>query len=82
MTDSHLLNAIRLLRRNAEQLQAAEVSAGYSFLSGLQGEMAQYYAERDLDNLEEMHPDDFLEEICPLSVKLMAEADRRKLKYD
>lgn len=80
MTDSHLLNTIAMLERNASALLAQEISAAYSCLSMLQGEMATYYCERDIDRLEETSPGEFLEATQPIYTHLCNEADRRKLK--
>lgn len=49
--DRHLLNIIRLLERR----RLRDVSLGYAVLSGLRGEMAQFYAERDIERLEDAY---------------------------
>lgn len=79
MTDSHLCNTIAMIERNAPKYQAADISAGYSTLSCLQGEMATYCAEQELDRLEETSPEDYIRETHPLYEKLCKERDRRKL---
>ena len=52
MTDSHLLNAIRML----ERLHSKNISAGYSMLGFLQGEQATLDVERTLDVAEDEGP--------------------------
>jgi len=47
MTDSHLINSIKLMERTA--LEFAR-SVPYPMF---QGEMAQYYAEREFENLQD-----------------------------
>lgn len=50
MTTSHIINSIKMLKRALDHWSKEE-AAGWSFLSGVQGEMAQYYIEKDLDEL-------------------------------
>lgn len=78
MTDSHLLNAINLLERVAKNARDGELQAAYGIAPMLQGEMASYYIEQDIDSMEE-DPDGemFLPEIYG---NLLLEADRRNLR--
>jgi hypothetical protein len=78
MKDSHLINTIKLLRRNAATRIHQELQAAYSCLAGLRGEMAQFYCERDIDRLEEMDPDVLLRNY-EIYEKLTKEAERRNL---
>lgn len=82
MSDTHLLNTIRMLHRNAEKFLAAETSAAWSVLGTLNGEMAQFYCEQDIDRLEETTSEDFLYESVITYPELVREADRRKLKFN
>ena len=71
MDDKHLVNTIRMLLRNNDNY-IADAMMG---LCSLQGEMACYYAEQEMDRM--------LEEDCihPLYDDLVEEAERRKLEY-
>lgn len=79
MTDSHLRNAIAMLERKCASRLAVEIRFGYQFLFGLQGEMAQFYCEQDIDRLEQTSPQEWLSENHPLYLRLCQEAERRKL---
>ena len=76
MSDSHLLNTIRLLRRSGAALQWQVVLNGPPQFSG---EMAQYYADQDYDHLIDLNEEDFTAETYPLYSDLCDEAERRKL---
>jgi len=71
MTDSHLLNTIKLIERNHRD----ELNAAYSVASILTGEMATFCAERDIDCMEDEGPS----YTHPLYSDLVDEAERRKL---
>lgn len=75
MTDAHLQNTIAMLERNAPRIRESTIAAAYSLASMLQGEMASYYADQDIDRLEETPEEDFLH---PLYDDLISERDRRK----
>ena len=79
MTDSHLANTIALLERAAPQNRQRILATAYSASSMLQGEMASYYAEQDIDRLETMGDEEFLH---PLYDDLVREQDRRKSKMN
>lgn len=79
MGDRHLLNTIAMLERNAARALAEGIATGYSVLCSLQGEMAQFFCQQDLDRMEETDPYEYLEQ-RPIYRALVAEADRRKLK--
>lgn len=70
MADSHLLNTIAFCERNHREMQRLAPFPDFG------GEMAQMYAERDWDRLQESGP----EETHPLYLELHAEAERRGLK--
>ncbi len=78
MGDSHLVNTIRMLDRFAVVKQAELEEEGWSFLCSLRGEMAQYYAEQDLNELMEhgLSPC----EIHPAYPALLEEANKRGLE--
>lgn len=59
---------------------AQEISAAYSVLCGLRGEMAQFCCEQDIDRMEEMSPEEFIEDRCPIYAVMVKEAERRGLK--
>ena len=60
MNNNHLLHTIAMLEREASETLLDEIDAGHSFLGQLQGEMAQYYVERDLNVLSFTTPEQFL----------------------
>lgn len=71
MDDKHLINTIRMLERNS-QYYLNEAILG---LCSLQGEMAIYYAEQEIDRL--------IGEPClhPLYEDLVEEAMKRDLEF-
>lgn len=71
MEDRHLVNTLRMLRRAHGEL----VSSAWAAACSLQGEMASYYAEQDIDRLEQV------ESTHPLFGRLEMEALRRGLKW-
>lgn len=72
MTDSHLVNTIRMLGRKHDD----EKEAAWSVLSTLQGEMAQMYCENDISRMEDNGP----AATSPIYEDMMEEATRRGLK--
>ena len=75
MGDQHLVNTIRYLRRVGSQAKMAlEIES-----PNLNGEMAQFFAERAHDKLLDMSLDEFLESEVETWPALLAEAERRKL---
>ena len=50
MEEKHLRNSIRLLRRRIERLS----HDAYGLASWVQGEMASYYADQNIDKVEEL----------------------------
>jgi hypothetical protein len=66
MTPSHLRNAAAMLKRAAW----SDMGEGYCALSMLQGEMALYYAERDIDRS--------YEDKMQMAEDMEAYADRRE----
>lgn len=78
MSDSHLINTIRLLERTCKTRHDNELAAAYSVASSLQGEMASYYADQDIAAMEEdVDGYDFMPEIY---TNLLLEAEHRKLE--
>ena len=84
MTDRHLVNTLRMCLRNAQRdlkiLQAKYEYGPPTF----QGEMAQYYAERDWLDLIAMVPDDaedWLESDLPTWATMVKEAEKRGLEW-
>lgn len=82
MSDQHLANTINFLRRNAHAAQFAAIDSGYACLCSLNGEMAQYYCEQDINRIESMSTEDFLEESIEQWPYLLAEAERRQKLYE
>jgi hypothetical protein len=79
MTDDHLVNAIRMLRRNAAGRLSQALKAAWAFYMTLQGDVAQYTMEREIDHMEELTPTEFLEEHTPYRT-LMNHARQRGLR--
>ena len=78
MTDSHLRNTIKMLEQYAKHMEQQVINAGESMLYSLQGEMAIESVEKDLDRLYQNGLDPC--EISPIYCKLIAEANKRRLK--
>ena len=55
----------------------AELQAAYAVDAMVQGEMASFYIEQDICNIEDEGPDSYLPEVYE---DLLNEYDRRKLK--
>jgi hypothetical protein len=70
MTDSHLVNTIRMLRRVHGDVTASTFALASTFNGD---SMAAYYADQECDRMCEMESDH------PLYDELMDEAERRKL---
>lgn len=79
MEDRHLLNTIAMLERTAYKHLSECISAAYSVAAGLQGEMASYYADQDIERMERTSPEEYLEQEMPIYNKLLAEKERRGL---
>ncbi len=79
MDDRHLLNCIAMLERKAAAHLASEISAAYSCLCMMGGEMAQFYCEQDIERMETTDPIEFLADTVPIYEHLIAEKERRNL---
>jgi hypothetical protein len=80
LEDSHLLNIIRLLRRNAgRHMLGLEISV-LAYLKSDPPDGAYSAAEDGYADLLESDVDQFLHETCPTWPALLAEAERRKLQ--
>lgn len=53
MSTSHVINSIKMMKRSLDKWSEEEAAA-WSCLSMFQGEMAQYYCEKDIDRLEDI----------------------------
>jgi len=82
MSDQHLINTIRMLLRVATADLHENISAAYSALFSLQGEMAQFYCEQDIDRMEDTSPEELLSDKLPIFDRMILEAKRRGLKYN
>jgi len=79
MTNSHLINTIRLLQRGARRIQDAMCLQMAAFVSTLHGEMAQDCADKELEEMGEMDSIEFLSQHHEPYQWLIAEAVKRKL---
>jgi len=79
MTDSHLVNTIRYLRRHAEISITQYLHAAYSMEGYLSGEMAQVFIAQDIDMLEEADADEMLSDAVPCWETMLDEVEKRKL---
>ena len=82
MTDSHLLNTIKLLLRIAGKNLREETSAGWGVLASLQGEMAQMFCEQNIDRIEETTAYEFCSDNHIIFDLLITDAERRKLDLE
>lgn len=78
MSDTHLLNTIQFLERQAEVNHTAALNSAYAMECGLQGEMALYVIGMEIRHLEEEGVDPY--EQFPILHNLEAEKERRGLK--
>ncbi len=79
MEDAHLINTVRLLKRTAPAALDQTICRAWSFYMTLGGEMAQDAMEDEINVLEQMHPEDFLERDYPQWLPLIEELERRGL---
>lgn len=82
MTDSHLVNTIRYLRRTTSEWKQEYELALYGGLAMLSGEMATYCATQSIEQFEAMSVDEYLEESCPTYPAMLREAEKRGLKIN
>lgn len=76
MTDKHLDNTIKMLRRNCTECERHAIMLGYEALSSLQGEMAEMAIESGLMQLKEDGLDPY--EIVPILENLELEQKHRR----
>ncbi len=77
MTNSHLLNTIKMLERVGAKQLSLSISSAYSFAADLQGEMASYFAEQDIDRMEATSIEKFVNDEYPIYEHLVLEAQKR-----
>ena len=76
MDDGHLVNSIRLLKRVVRGMRFSRDLAGWHVLNFVQGEMAQYAIESDLELDARLSDDEWLEAHTAYE-ELIGEAKRR-----
>ena len=83
MADSHLVNSLRMMRRNASSGIRLVQNAAMAVACGIQGEEASYQIEMDISSLEDFleDPDEYLEKNAQY-LALFREYKRRKLTAD
>lgn len=77
MTDSHILNTIRMLERNAKIYQEVMIPQAYAVLSSMRGEGAQFCMEQEIRSLEDADPTELID--CPTYDALVEEAMKRNI---
>lgn len=76
MDDEHLINSIRLLKRVVRNMRLSRDLAGLSVLNFVQGEMAQYTIETDLELDARLSDEEWLDVHTPYK-ELVGEAKTR-----
>ena len=80
MDDSHIVNTIKMLQRNAKIDRDLELEAACTVEGTLNGEMAQWACECDINRmLDDLEGEQFLH---PLFDDLVLDAERRGLKVE
>jgi len=79
MSDSHLANTLRMLKRGAEHKRVREISLMREGYMMLQGEMATYYAEQEMDAAEKSSWKDWTPRIFRRMEEL---AEKRGIRWD
>lgn len=79
MTDRHLVNTIKMLRRWASKARLTAAMEADSFSATTNGEMAELFASQDAERLYAMDDDDFIEMQVPTWERLLKEAEKRGL---
>ena len=79
MSDQHLRNALRMLKRCAHGIQAETISQIGAAMCSMSGEMASYYAEQDFDRALDS---DWSEFVSPIFEKMEELARKRKLEWE
>lgn len=79
MSDQHLVNTIRMLRRKAPRMMVATELSLYAYLDSDPPDGAADCAESALREMEETDADEFLEGTVPTFRALLAEAEKRGL---
>jgi len=77
LTDSHLLNIIKMLERFTEDNYEDELAEAASFASSMHGDMSSYHAEQAFDEVGMKEPNPFKD--YPIYLSLYAEAVKRGL---
>ena len=80
MEDTHLANTIAFLRRRAWGMKEMCIAQGLRAACAMPGEMATMAIESDIQHLEEMEDEEFLEETVPQWENLLKEASKRNLE--
>ncbi len=79
MSDSHLCNALRMLKRMAHGIQSETIGIIGAAAASMNGDMASYYAEQDFDRACESEWDEFAP---PIFEKMEELAIKRGLKWE
>jgi hypothetical protein len=79
MTDSHLLNTVAMLRRNAEAMMLREVMSMGAYAADRDGTIAADVVGDACAELGDMEHDEYLEGTVPAFAAMLNEIERRGL---
>ena len=74
LTDVHLLNVLKMLKRNAIQRQEDESESAWATAFTVSGDMASYYAEQAADEVSSANWSDYVSEFWK---PMLLDAERR-----
>ena len=79
MEDRHLFNTIRMLNGWADGIIGRMLDAAFSYSTMVNGEMAEYLLDQEIDNLMDMRPQDYAYDTYLAYPRMIKEASKRGL---